>query len=71
MQVQGKKQYDLDFGLLNYRNLTFHADGEVYLDNIYLYDFVQDGQLYGLDGEELGCLKGVRELNRGLVPTSP
>lgn len=71
VQVQGKKQYDLDFGMLDYSKLAFRADGEVYLDNIYLYDFVQDGQLYGQDGEELGCLKGVRELNRELGPTSP
>ena len=62
--VDGKGQYDLNFGCAEYRQVRFRADGDVYLDNVNVYNFVQDGQLYDLDGNELSCLEGVRELNR-------
>lgn len=65
--VDGQGRFDLDFGCSEYRQLCFMSDGDVYLDNICLYNFVQDGQLYDLDGNELSCLEGVRELNRMLT----
>ena len=65
--VDGKGQYDLNFGSAEYRQVRFRADGDVYLDNINVYNFVQDGQIYDLDGNELSCLAGVRELNRRLA----
>lgn len=68
VRVQGRKQYELEFGQTAYSQLAFRADGEVYLDNVYLYDFIQDGQLYDLDGGELGCLEGIRKLNQNYEP---
>ena len=47
--------------------MVFSTDGEVYLDNLYVYDFVQDGQLYSMDNDELGCLAGVQTLNQELL----
>ena len=67
VMVDGKGQYDLNFGSAEYRQVRFRADGDVYLDNINVYNFVQDGQIYDLDGNELSCLAGVRELNRRLA----
>lgn len=64
VQVQGKKEFDLDFGRLFYDEVEFEARGEVYLDNIEVYNFVQDGQLYDIDGEELSSIDAVRALNR-------
>lgn len=64
--VDGKKQYDLNFGCFEYSQIQFRADKDVYLDNIYVYNFIQDGQLHDLDGNELPCLTGIRELNRRL-----
>lgn len=64
--VQDSGEYELDFGSLNYGTVSFQADGTVYLDNICVYNFVQDGQLYDLDGEELGCISGIRALNAAL-----
>ncbi len=67
VMVDGKGWYDLNFGSAEYRQVRFRADGDVYLDNINVYNFVQDGQIYDLDGNELSCLAGVRELNRRLA----
>lgn len=64
VQVDGKKQVDLNFGSLSYEEVKFEARGEVYLDNIEVYNFVQDGQLYGIDGEELSSIDAMRTLNR-------
>lgn len=63
VQVQGAGEYDLNFGKLNYEKVQFRANGEVYLDNIQLYNFIQDGQLHDIDGNELSCMDAMRELN--------
>ncbi len=64
--VFGKEQFDLNFGCLEYGQVEFRSDGDVYLDNIYVYNFVQQGELYDLDGNELDCLDGIRKLNQSL-----
>ncbi|MCD8084664.1 MAG: hypothetical protein LUE86_14450 [Clostridiales bacterium] len=61
--VDGRQTFDLDLGKLNYSILEFTADGEVWLDNIQVYNFVQDGQLYDMDGAPLSCLDSMRTLN--------
>ena len=66
VMVDGKGTFDLNFGKLEYGAVRFAAADELWLDNISVYNFVQDGQLYGMDGEELGCLEGIRALNRML-----
>lgn len=64
VEVHGKQEVDLNFGKISaYNFVSFTSSGVVYLDNIQVYNFVQDGQLYGLDGEELGCLDAMRRLN--------
>lgn len=65
--VEGPGQYDLSFGNFEYDQVQFRCDSDVYLDNISVYNFVQDGQIYDLDGNGLPCLAGVRELNRRLA----
>ncbi len=64
--VDGKGTFDLNFGKLEYGTVQFRATDELWLDNICVYNFVQDGQLYGLNGEELSCLEGIRTLNQML-----
>ena len=44
----------------------FAQNGDVYLDNVSVYNFVQDGQIYDLDGRELPCAEGIRKLNQML-----
>lgn len=64
VQVHGEKEFDLNFGRLFYDEVRFEARDEVYLDNIEVYNFVQDGQLYDIDGEELSSINAMRTLNR-------
>lgn len=66
LTIHGKKQFDLNFGCLEYDEAQFRARGDVYLDNISVYNFVQQGELHDLDGNELSCMEGIRELNRQL-----
>lgn len=62
--VDKETQFDLNFGTTEYERVEFRARDEVYLDNICVYNFVQDGQVYDLDGNGLSCLEGLRTLNR-------
>lgn len=62
--VQGSGQYELNFGRLDYQDIAFSSNGEVYLDNIAVYNFVQDGKLHDVDGNELSCMEPLRTLNQ-------
>lgn len=64
--VDGEKQYDLNLGRRGFYDVTFETDGAVYLDNIHVYNFVQDGQLRDVDGAELSCLSAMRTLNASM-----
>ncbi len=66
VQVMGERTFELNFDRLEYDLLTIRSSGEVYLDNIEVYNFVQDGQLYDIDGNELSCLNAVRQLNASI-----
>lgn len=66
VRVDGKEQYELNFGKLDYETLSFFSQGEVCVDNVYVYNFVQDGQVYDMDNQELSCLEAIRGLNRAL-----
>ncbi len=63
VQVDGSQQFDLNFGKIDFYEVSFQTDGEVYLDNIQMYNFVQDGQLRDMEGNELSCMEAVRSLN--------
>lgn len=66
VEVNGPKQYDLNLGRKGFYDVTFETDGDVYLDNIHVYNFVQDGQLYDVDGHALSCLGAMRSLNASM-----
>ena len=63
VEVNGVQKVDIDFGEVSYYEVSISTDGEVYLDNIDVYNFIQDGQLYDINGNELSCLSSVRALN--------
>ena len=68
VQINGKKQYDLNFGQLEYTEVTFRTTkASVCLDNIEVYNFIQDGQLHDIDGNELSGMSAIRTLNQ-LLP---
>ena len=66
ISVDGEEQFTLEFGRDGYYSVEFEADGEVYLDNIQVYNFIQDGQLRDIDGNELSCMAPMRHLNRAM-----
>ena len=41
VEVNGPKQYDLNLGRKGFYEVSFETDGDVYLDNIHVYNFVQ------------------------------
>lgn len=66
VKVNGKGQHDLSFGRLGYTMVEFRSSGVVYLDNVDVYNFIQDGQLHDIDNNELGCMSAIRTLNEAL-----
>lgn len=64
--IHEKQQFDLDFGHLSYSQVEFRSAGELYLDNIDVYNFIQDGQLHDIENQELSCTEAIRILNRAL-----
>lgn len=66
VEVNGPKQYDLNLGRKGFYEVSFETDGDVYLDNIHVYNFVQDGQLRDIDGNELSCMGAMRTLNASM-----
>ena len=66
VEVNGPNQYDLNLGRKGFYDVTFETDGDVYLDNIHVYNFVQDGQLYDVDGNPLSCLGAMRMMNASM-----
>lgn len=66
VQINGTGQYDLDFGRLGYEAVEFRGGGEVYVDNIHVYNFIQDGMLHDLDNNPLSCMDAIRTLNASI-----
>ncbi len=66
VEVNGLQKISLDFGRLEYDEIAFSTTGETWLDNIYIYNFVQDGQLYDENNNELSCISVIRSLNSQL-----
>lgn len=66
VEVNGPKQYDLNLGQNGFYEVSFETNGDVYLDNIHVYNFVQDGQLHDVDGNELSCMDAIRTLNASM-----
>ena len=66
VEVNGARQYDLNLGRRGFYEVSFEADGDLYLDNIHVYNFVQDGQLRDIDGNELSCMSAMRSLNASM-----
>ena len=66
VEVNGPKQYDLNLGRKGFYEVSFETDGDIYLYNIHVYNFVQDGQIRDIDGNELSCMGAMRTLNASM-----
>ena len=63
--IQGEEEVYLEF-LTRGESITFSADGEAFIDDVKVYTFETDGELYGMDGEERELADVIRSLNAGL-----
>lgn len=69
VSVTGAKTINLTFPGAAISKITVKNSGAtVYVDDIQVYTYVTDGEMYGLDGRELNCLQPIRDLNELLQP---
>lgn len=66
MQINGNRQIELNFGRIADGKLSFQSTGTVWLDDVNVYSYEQDGQLYDLDDGELSCIEAMRVLNKSM-----
>lgn len=65
-QVNGETQVELTFSQEG-EELSILSSGQVTLDDVYFYNLVAEGLLYGVDGSERELIGAVRELNEELA----
>ncbi len=66
VDVNGYGQVELNFGKLEYDEIIISSNGEVWIDDVYIYNFISDGQLYDVNNNELSCIGAIRSLNSQL-----
>ena len=64
--ADGDGSYTITLENSDIEDLTISTDAGVYLDNINLYNWIQKGKLYDLDGNEEKCTHSIRELNKNV-----
>lgn len=64
--ISGNQNVMLTFHGEDLSYVMWESDAEVFLDNIKVYTYVQDGKLYDMYGQELGSMDAVRTINRQL-----
>ena len=64
--VEGKQEVCLTFTADMVWYAAWQSDGNVYLDDMNVYTYVQDGRLYEMDGTEGSCIQAVRQMNARL-----
>ncbi len=66
VEINGPQDVEINFGKLEYNEISFTALGDVWIDDIFVYNFIQDGQLYDCSNNELSCIEAIRTLNSEL-----
>ncbi len=66
VEVNGLQNVEIDFGKLEYDEISFSSTNDVWIDDIFIYNFIQDGQLYDVNNNELSCIGAIRSLNSQL-----
>lgn len=63
IQIQEDKIYEVMFAEVTGSDLTIESDGVIWLDDIQVYDFVQEGRIYDISNQPMDCLPAFRNLN--------
>lgn len=66
VEVDGSRDYELTYPFTEADSISFISRGEVYIDDIYVYSHVQNGQLYDEKGKELQWIRTIRSINKYL-----
>lgn len=66
IEVDGSGEYELVYPGHRASSIVFKSRGEVYVDNVNVYDHKQNGLLYDINGGELECIDAVRRMNKNL-----
>lgn len=67
VEVTGEKTVDITFKKCSATDFSISAGkGAAYVDDIQVYTFVTQGELYGLDGSEGNCIEALRLMNQKL-----
>lgn len=64
VRIEENRIYEVRFSDVAVTEVSFQGNGEVCLDDIQLYDFVQEGRLYDMDNQPLDCIEAFRQLNQ-------
>ncbi len=71
VSVTGAKTVELTFPGTSLSKITIKNSGAAaYVDDIQVYTYVTDGEMYDLAGQELNCIQPIRDLNELLQPGS-
>ena len=68
VEVQGSRTVEVQFRGCRVGDLSISVSGgaPVYVDDIQVYTFVTQGELYNLDGTEGACIEALRRMNQNL-----
>lgn len=68
VEVQGSRTVEVQFRDCSVGDLSISVSGgaPVYVDDIQIYTFVTQGELYNLDGTEGACIEALRRMNQNL-----
>lgn len=65
--VEDAGVYTLKFEGTNWGEFSITSDSDICVDNIRLYNYMQEGLIYNIDGTEDICADAIRELNQTLL----
>lgn len=67
VEISGQRTVHLMFENCHAQEFSISAEkGTAYVDDIQVYTFVTQGELYGLDGREGSCIEAIRRMNQKL-----
>ncbi|MEG0564790.1 MAG: hypothetical protein RR590_00990, partial [Hungatella sp.] len=66
IQIQADQVYEVVFSDVVALEVRFQSRGELYLDDIHVYNHMQEARLYDLDNQPLDCIAAFRKMNQQL-----
>lgn len=64
VRIEEDRIYEVIVSDITMNDISFQGNGTIYLDDIQVYNFVQEGRVYNMDNQPLDCIEAFRQLNR-------